>query len=134
MFRRAALAVVPAVVLGVCGAAAELTAGEIKVGEATVIPGKGMPLWKTVEIGGKTFSDAPPTNAQLGGRLVLRATFNVIDPGDPAIWFVLLQGSLDGPFTRAQLGELVRRGALEKTATTRRRGDASWKPVRDVLA
>jgi len=68
------------------------------------------------------------------GRAGLPPVDTAADPGDPAIWFVLLQGSLDGPFTRAQLAELVRRGVLEPTATTRRRGDASWKPVDDVLA
>lgn len=56
------------------------------------------------------------------------------DPGDPAIWFVLLRGSLDGPFTRTQLGELLRRGVLQPSSTARRRGDASWKTVGDVLA
>ena len=55
------------------------------------------------------------------------------DPGDPAIWFTLLQGSLDGPFTRAQLGELQCRGILERTSTVRRRGDASWTEIDHVL-
>jgi len=55
------------------------------------------------------------------------------DPGDPAIWFALLQGSLNGPFTRAQLGELLRRGILERTSTIRRRGDASWTAIDHVL-
>lgn len=68
------------------------------------------------------------------GAAALPPVDTAADPGDPAIWFVLLQGSLDGPFTRAQLAELVRRGVLDATATARRRGDASWKPVKDVLA
>ena len=55
------------------------------------------------------------------------------DPGDPAIWFAVLAGSIDGPFTRRQLGELVQRRLLERTATVRRRGDASWTDVSDVL-
>lgn len=55
------------------------------------------------------------------------------DPGDPAIWFAVLQGSIDGPFTRRQLGELIRRRLLDASATVRRRGDASWTDVSDVL-
>lgn len=55
------------------------------------------------------------------------------DPGDPAIWFALLQGSLEGPFTQAQLGDLVQRGTLESNSEVRRRGDASWTVISDVI-
>lgn len=55
------------------------------------------------------------------------------DPGDPAIWFALLQGSLEGPFTRAQIGDLLRRGDLERGSKIRRRGDASWTSIDHVL-
>ena len=55
------------------------------------------------------------------------------DPGDPAIWFAVIGASIDGPFTRRQLGELVQRRLLDRTATVRRRGDASWTEVNDVL-
>lgn len=55
------------------------------------------------------------------------------DPGDPAIWFAVLGGAIDGPFTRRQLGELVQRRLLDRTSTVRRRGDASWTDVSDVL-
>ena len=55
------------------------------------------------------------------------------DPGDPAIWFALIQGSLDGPFTRAQLGELLRRGTLGRSSKIRRRGDASWTDIQHVV-
>ena len=55
------------------------------------------------------------------------------DPGDPAIWFTLLQGSLEGPFTRSQLADLVRRGALQRGADVRRRGDADWTTLGHVL-
>ena len=55
------------------------------------------------------------------------------DPGDPAIWFALLQGSLEGPFTRTQIGELVRRGDLDRSSKIRRRGDASWTAIAHVL-
>lgn len=55
------------------------------------------------------------------------------DPGDPAIWFAVLQGNIDGPFTRRQLRELVQQRRLQASAAVRRRGDASWTEVRDVL-
>jgi thiol-disulfide isomerase/thioredoxin len=55
------------------------------------------------------------------------------NPGDPAIWFALLEGSLDGPFTRSQLAELVRRGALTRSSSVRRRGDADWRSLHDLL-
>jgi thiol-disulfide isomerase/thioredoxin len=54
-------------------------------------------------------------------------------PGDPAIWFAMLQGSLEGPMTRAQLAELVKRGVLRRSTEVRRRGDADWTAVADVL-
>jgi thiol-disulfide isomerase/thioredoxin len=56
-----------------------------------------------------------------------------VAPGDPAIWFALLQGSFEGPFTRGQLAELVRLGTLETSARVRRRGDAEWSTVVDVI-
>jgi thiol-disulfide isomerase/thioredoxin len=55
------------------------------------------------------------------------------NPNDPAIWFALLQGSMEGPFTRSQLDELHRRGDLGNNAQVRRRGDANWSTLRDVL-
>jgi len=55
------------------------------------------------------------------------------DPGDPAIWFTVLQSSIEGPFTRAQLADLARRGTLSSDADVRRRGDADWSTLSDVL-
>jgi thiol-disulfide isomerase/thioredoxin len=55
------------------------------------------------------------------------------DPSDPAIWFTLLQGSIDGPFTKSQLAQMRRRGDLKATAEIRRRGDASWSILADVV-
>jgi LPXTG-motif cell wall-anchored protein len=64
---------------------------------------------------------------------VLPPVDTAADSQDPAIWFALLQGSLEGPYTGEQLRELVRRGALNRRATVRRRGDASWTAIEDVL-
>ncbi len=55
------------------------------------------------------------------------------NPNDPAIWFTLLQGSMEGPFTGSQLGEMLRRGSLKSSSEIRRRGDATWSSLRDVL-
>ena len=55
------------------------------------------------------------------------------DPTDPAIWFTLLQGSMEGPFTRSQLTEMRRRGDLKADSEVRRRGDASWSVLADVI-
>jgi len=55
------------------------------------------------------------------------------NPNDPAIWFALLQGNMEGPFTRDQLGELLRRGDLKRGSEIRRRGDANWSTLDDVL-
>ena len=55
------------------------------------------------------------------------------DPTDPAIWFTLLQGSMEGPFTKGQLTPMLRRGDLETNSQVRRRGDASWSVLSDVV-
>ena len=55
------------------------------------------------------------------------------NPNDPAIWFALLQGTMEGPFTRDQLGDLLRRGDLKRSSEIRRRGDANWSTLDDVL-
>lgn len=52
--------------------------------------------------------------------------------GSPRIWFAVVQGSLDGPYTIEQLVELGRSGVLEGHAPVRRRGDATWRRLDDV--
>ena len=75
----------------------------------------------------------PQTDARAGPGRTLPPVDTAADPGDPAIWFALVQGSLEGPFTGRQLGELVRRGVLERLSTVRRRGDASWTTIEDAV-
>ncbi len=58
--------------------------------------------------------------------LALPPVDTAADPATPPSGLLSSRGSLDGPFTRAQLGELVRRRRLNANATARRRGDASW--------
>ena len=76
---------------------------------------------------------APDASPIAGSVPNLQPVDTAADPGDPAIWFAVLQGSTGGPFTRRQLGELVQRRLLEPSANVRRRGDASWTEVGDVL-
>jgi thiol-disulfide isomerase/thioredoxin len=54
--------------------------------------------------------------------------------GSAQIWFAVVQGNLDGPYSVEQLADLRRSGALEGRARVRRRGDATWKDLDDVLA
>jgi thiol-disulfide isomerase/thioredoxin len=54
--------------------------------------------------------------------------------GSPQIWFAVVQGSLDGPYSVEQLAGLRRSGALEGSARVRRRGDATWRTLDDVVA
>lgn len=53
--------------------------------------------------------------------------------GDPAVWFVMIQGALDGPYTVAQLDELRSRRLVDGDAGVRRRGDAAWTSLDDLL-
>jgi thiol-disulfide isomerase/thioredoxin len=48
-------------------------------------------------------------------------------------WFVMLQGSLDGPYTTAQLRQLHHDGHLERSQRIRRKGDRNWTPLAEVL-
>jgi thiol-disulfide isomerase/thioredoxin len=52
--------------------------------------------------------------------------------GSPRIWFAMVSGSLDGPYSTEQLAELKRSGAIAGHAPVRRRGDAAWRRLDDV--
>jgi thioredoxin 1 len=52
---------------------------------------------------------------------------------DPAaVWFVMLQGTMQGPFTVDELDDLRRRRCVSDDAQVRRRGDAAWRHLADV--
>lgn len=53
--------------------------------------------------------------------------------GSPRIWFAMMRGSLDGPYSVEQLAELRRSGAVADHAPVRRRGDATWRRLDDVI-
>jgi len=53
--------------------------------------------------------------------------------GSPRIWLAMVRGSLDGPYSIEQLAEFRRSGALADHAPVRRRGDATWRRLDDVI-
>lgn len=53
--------------------------------------------------------------------------------GSTQIWFAVVQGSLDGPYSVEQLADRRRSGALEGSTRVRRRGDATWRTLDDVV-
>lgn len=50
-----------------------------------------------------------------------------------AVWFAMVQGSLEGPFSPEQLADLVRRRVIGREARVRRRGETGWRELREVL-
>ena len=54
------------------------------------------------------------------------------DPRAARVWFVWLQGSLQGPFSSDDLEGMVRRGVLGQDARARRKGDAQWREVGEL--
>jgi thiol-disulfide isomerase/thioredoxin len=51
----------------------------------------------------------------------------------PKIWFAVVRGSLEGPYSVDQLAGLRRSGVLAGSARVRRRGDATWQKLDDVV-
>jgi hypothetical protein len=54
--------------------------------------------------------------------------------GTGAAWFVIIQGSLEGPFSATQLDDMVQRSVLTLETRARRRGESSWHSVGDIIA
>ena len=53
--------------------------------------------------------------------------------GGEAIWFAMVEGGLEGPFTVGELEEMVRRRRIPSDAGARRRGDRELRSVDDVI-
>jgi thiol-disulfide isomerase/thioredoxin len=53
--------------------------------------------------------------------------------GAPRLWFAVIQGSLEGPLSVEELAELRRRKHLGDEARVRRRGDAAWRRLDEVI-
>jgi thiol-disulfide isomerase/thioredoxin len=75
-----------------------------------------------------------------GGRRYRRAVTGEVVPagagetGDsPPIWFAVVDGSLEGPLTIDGLAELRRQRRVDGSSRVRRRGDATWRQLRDVI-
>ena len=50
-----------------------------------------------------------------------------------AVWFAMIQGSLEGPFSPEQLADLVQRRVISRQARVRRRGETAWRELAEVL-
>jgi len=48
-------------------------------------------------------------------------------------WFVMLGGSLEGPYSAEELDDLRSRGLIDGHARVRRRGDSAWRDLGEVL-
>jgi thiol-disulfide isomerase/thioredoxin len=51
----------------------------------------------------------------------------------PSGWFIMMQDSLEGPFTEEDLEEMLRRREISGGAKTRRRGQSTWTTVEKVV-
>jgi len=49
-------------------------------------------------------------------------------------WFVMIQGSLEGPFSEEDLEEMVRGKQISAKDRARRKGETDWTPVDQVIA
>jgi thiol-disulfide isomerase/thioredoxin len=49
-------------------------------------------------------------------------------------WFVIIQGSLEGPFSATQLDDMCKRSVLNPEAKVRRQGEVSWQTLSDVIS
>jgi len=55
------------------------------------------------------------------------------DPESRELWFAVVGGSLDGPFSLEQLADFRSKKLIDGSSRVRRRGDAKWRIVTDVL-
>lgn len=58
-----------------------------------------------------------------------------IDPGaeSPAVWYAMIGGSLDGPFSVERLAELRRRHEVDDDSRVRRKGETTWRRLAEVV-
>lgn len=55
------------------------------------------------------------------------------DGGSPRIWYAMVRGSLEGPYSVGELAGLAESGSLAGESQVRRRGDSGWQRLDDVL-
>jgi thiol-disulfide isomerase/thioredoxin len=54
-------------------------------------------------------------------------------PAGESGWFVIIQGSLEGPFSATQLDDMCKRSVLSPEAKVRRKGEVSWQSLNEVI-
>ena len=75
----------------------------------------------------------------LRGKSVPKVPAHLSDPAprpgeEPfAGWFVMMQDSLEGPFTEEDLEEMLRRREISAGAKARRRGQSTWTTIEEVV-
>jgi thiol-disulfide isomerase/thioredoxin len=74
-----------------------------------------------------------PTQEAVVRPLAGRSGSNGDATGAPRLWFAVIQGSLEGPLSVEELAELRRRKHLDDEAKVRRRGDAAWRRLGEVI-
>lgn len=55
------------------------------------------------------------------------------DQSVPSGWFIMMQDSLEGPFTEEDLEEMLRRRGISADAKARRRGQSTWTTVEEIV-
>jgi thioredoxin 1 len=56
------------------------------------------------------------------------------DSSDPEPgWFVIIQGSLEGPFAASQLDDMCKRSVLTSETKVRRKGEVTWQTLGEVI-
>ena len=90
-----------------------------------------------VVIAGLLFSSLRGQRAPPPNRAPKPAELQPMAAGDSdaqPIWFVIIQGSLEGPFSAAQLGDMLKRSVLKPGTQVRRRSESSWQLISDIVS
>lgn len=104
------------------GSSAAAGETDFPVGLLVILAGIGALAAVLIRRSGGSGTSAPiPSPAGQGGRL------------PPNGWFVMLDQSLEGPFSEADLEDMVRRKIVSPESKARRHGQGSWTSIRDVI-
>ncbi len=69
---------------------------------------------------------------QVDGQAVQEQGQAAFDYGGEAVWHVVVNGDQQGPFSPAQLGQMLTEGTIDWEAYVWREGFDGWKPARDL--
>ncbi|MCZ7683345.1 MAG: zinc-ribbon domain-containing protein [Sandaracinaceae bacterium] len=67
-----------------------------------------------------------------GGAGEEAAAPQAVDYGGDAVWHIVIEGDQQGPYSPAQLGEMLAAGSIGWDAFVWREGFDDWKPAQDV--